>query len=208
MSDDKDHIEMTKEQQSVLESSSNYRNVCSRGWRWGIKEIHHVVPCNAVAMRHYDYLAAKKKYIENCLWVANWDINNNGNLYGLPLKEQYRSTGADRPSNLPCHNVDHPKFSTEVRDWLKINVWDALNSNQKIHKIDVQNIVSTLKRGSKVHLAFLRGYGKRSGGTRYSWSMRNDPTHIMVWFEPFSMSATPAPRNPPGATNKHFKKYF
>lgn len=204
-----EHIEKTEEQQSVLMRSSNFQANCSRGWRTGVNsQIHHVVPCNTVAMRHYDYPPGKTGYIEDCLWVAPWDINDGANLYGLPLKGQYRHSGGKAPSNLPCHNVDHPKYSGEVRDWLRDNVWNALNYKKKIHKVDVEKIVDTLKRGSKVHLRFLREYGRRSRGTRHSWAKRHDSNHIDVWFEPFSMSADPTPRNPPGARTKKFDRFF
>ena len=207
-----EHIEMTKEQQSVLTRSSDFHGNCSRGFRRGWNTpIHHVLPCTTLNMRKNDYPPGKTDYLERCLWVTKWDINAGNNLVGLPLKNQYRYSGGKVPTNLPCHDVDHPKYNGEVRDWLKKNIWNALNYKQKIHKVDVETILDQLKAGEKDHLGLLRIYGRRSKGTRYSWANRLDADHSKVWYEPFSMSKLPEKRNPPsarGAMATMFKKCF
>lgn len=184
-------IQKTHDRKSTLTRSSNYRdNTPNQGpgdWR-----SHHVLCCMAVKSINVqsDYL----HFVEDCLWITDWNINDADNLLSLPTKQQHVAQQGCSPANKPAHNVDHPIYNQDVCKWLKENVWDNVKMQQAPHTVDPKCIASDLKNCTKSFKAFLTAYGIRNGGTALSWKNRFDEED--TWFEPFSMAATPSPRHP------------
>jgi hypothetical protein len=200
MAEDK-HMAKPPKRQSVVTGSSGYATNCTTGFHkpGSAHQIHHIMSLTCLAKRQKDYKKDATKYIEDCLYCAKWDINDGHNLIGLPLNAQYRTSDGRIPKNLPSHQVDHNTgngYTKVVSAYLKENVWDQLSKKDKIHKIDVQDIVSNLKNASTAWRNKLKAFGLRNQGTLYSWKNRFKKGEESKWYKPFSMSPTPNPRSP------------
>ncbi|MCI0400219.1 MAG: hypothetical protein L0Z68_02790 [Gammaproteobacteria bacterium] len=218
------HLAKPPKRESVLERSNNFRSNIgvSNGYSPWLNQVHHILPCALFKYARIEEAVnkdvAKATYCSDCLWITIWDINKAPNLIQLPLwgayVKAYKALPTVRkgqpapaimppapigaPNNLPCHDRDHLTkggYSTEVRDWLTKNIWNALNVAQKKHKVDAKTIEGQLKAGEEEWKAELEVFrGDRFKGTIGAWvNRRNDP----LWYEPFSMAAAPNPRSAP-----------
>jgi len=192
-----------------------------------LNQVHHILPCALFKYARIEEAvnkdAARATYCSDCLWITPWDINLGPNLIQLPLwgayVKAYKSLPTIRkvkkgdpitlvmpavaappnaPVNLPCHDRDHltkDGYSREVRDWLTDNIWNALNVVKKQHAVDAKTVQDQLKAGEEAWRTELEVFrGDRFKGTVAAWiNRRNDP----LWYEPFSMAASPTPRTAP-----------
>jgi hypothetical protein len=215
LGDAEEHMKKPKKRLSKLEKSSNYAKACAAGMAkpatnskklW---QAHHILSITCMAKRKADYPDDKdtKKYIEDCLYCANWDINAEPNLLGMPLNLHHRRTEGIVP--IPSHQVDHNTaggYTKDVSKWLQKNVWSTLQAKKQIHKVDVKKIEDQLKGCSTWFLGLLTvDHPSRDLGTFLSWKHRFD--RLDSWFEPFSMAITPNPRRP-GKSPTNFKELF
>lgn len=164
-----------------------------------ISNVHHILPVTCMAKRFSNYKKDNPDvatYIERCLDITNWNINDSHNQIRLPKKKQYLATNGKTPSNLPCHDVDHPTYTDEVSDHLKTKVWDALCANQEPHKVDAKDIKAELEGISTLFKGRLATRGNRSPKTADGWTRRHDQDLADSWYRPFSMAEDPQPRSP------------
>lgn len=200
------HIVLPDPCHSKLERSSNYRSVCVNpcampdGRTPYKNQIHHILCEHAILDRQPtgDADGSKAKFIQECLCLIDWDINEEPNLIGLPLKSAYIRTGGKTPQNFCCHNVDHNTakgYTYECKKWLHDNVWNTLVDKRKKHEVNAENILAALKRCSSTFKGVLTKRGKRNDGTQSSYENRFDEDE---WYHPFSMAQEPTPRSPGG----------
>lgn len=205
------HIQKTEERESVLHKVSGYDANCSTGFRVPkFCQIHHIVCVSSVAQRAAGYPDGMFDYIEACLWVTPWDINDGHNLVGLPLNKQYRTSDGQTPENTPSHQIDHNTrdgYTNEVTQYLAENVWNSLSAKKKVHEVDVQKLTSLLRGASDEFRGKLVSRGGRKDGTRVCWEHRFDDAYRTKWYYPFSMGKTPSRRHP-GVSFKRLTKIF
>ncbi|MCP3143936.1 AHH domain-containing protein [Pyxidicoccus xibeiensis] len=205
------HIKKEKKRESTLHKTSNYAKNCNTGFRTKpYCEIHHIVCLQSVAARVEQYNPGLKDYVEACLWVTPWDINDSNNLMGLPLNFQYRMSDGTAPKNMPSHQVDHNTrggYREEVSDYLKENVWNALTAKKKVHDVDVKRLKDELDKASTTFRGRIKVRGTRQGGTKKCWQKRFDKAYKALWYHPFSMALRPNPRHP-GLSLKTLVKIF
>ena len=206
-------VQKTVKRESTLTkaSSSTYRGTCkgaNNGFCRDVWQAHHVVPKESLDKRVDYIVSADRHYIEDCLWITKWDLNQADNLYGMPTNRQYRNTEGDVPSNIPSHQVDHTSskgYNWEVADWLNENVWKTLKGQQEPHEVDPKDIANLLKKGSDGFVKKLEKRGKRPGnkGTKHCWDRRfpDHAEHEPQWYYPFSMAKTPSERSPGAAVS-------
>ena len=189
-----------KKRKTVLHATSNYAKNCTSGFqKKSYSQIHHIVCLQSVAARVEQYNPGLKDYIEACLWVTPWDINNSNNLIGLPLNCQYRKSDGKVPENLPSHQVDHNTkggYREEVSDYLKNNVWNTLSAKKKVHDVDVKRLKDELEKASTTFRTRITNRGGRQGGTKLCWEKRFESSYKTRWYHPFSMALRPNPRYP------------
>jgi hypothetical protein len=193
-------------------SAKKYRKTCkdpgdfptgSIPWR---NQIHHILCEHAILdiEPDNDSSGEKREYIDACLCIADYDLNNVDNLRGLPLKSAYVKSQGTIPQNLPCHNVDHNTvdgYTNEVKEWLHNNIWNTLIDQRKKHETSAKVIVAQLNTCTTTFKGVLTKRGKRGvkpGGTLINWQNRFDPKNEDTWYEPFSMAKTPTKRSPGG----------
>lgn len=231
-------IRETEEQKSVLIRSNDFRDVCEFKTKaagdvdWlesGAWQAHHILCNSAITRRAEDFETKKltleeREYLEDCLWITEWDLNNRDNLIALPTNRYYREQwGAvqqdekDRkPQYLPSHQVDHNTsdgYTHECREWLTNNVWDALKDTRQKHEVTAKTMAEFLKDGTKRFSEKLSDRGHRekdtAEGTAYCWERRfsHHPEHVEQWYHPFSMGKTPRRRNP-GTSSSNLTHIF
>jgi hypothetical protein len=193
------HIEPTPERKSVLWRSSDYQQRCSSGFIAGAWEAHHIVCNHAVESR--DIQPDIKGYAEAVLWITDWDLNNSGNMIGLPKNCQYRASDGKVPQNLCSHQVDHNTsdgYTYECTTWLDKNVWSTLKDTRIKHEIQAQQVKGLLESGTALFKGKLSARGARMGGTQHCWDRRfkSHAQHVPKWYHPFSMGANPRKRSP------------
>ena len=199
------HIQKTEKRKSVLYKNSKYRKNTDTGFTTGAWEAHHILCYKSVRDRE---VGENQDFVEDCLWITDWDLNDAHNMVGLPKNSQYRLTNGMVPLNLPSHQVDHNTsdgYRNEVTMWIKTNVWDSLNDKKKDHEVNAKDIKDALKKGSDHFRKQLTLRGIREDGTLHCWQHRfpnppdpNDENYEQVeeWYLPFSMADDPTPRNP------------
>ena len=174
------HMKKPRKRLSKLSGSSSYANNCSDGCATvSKKQAHHILSLTCLGKRKKDYPgdAARKKYIEDCLYCTEWDINKSPNLIWLPLNKQYRNSKGKVPTDLPSHQVDHNTangYTKEVSAWLKANIWDKITKKDDIHKADVRKVKRELENGSAHWNGKLKRFGRRNSGTEWSWENRHE----------------------------------
>ncbi|KFA94394.1 AHH domain-containing protein [Archangium violaceum] len=189
-----------KKRKSILHATSNYQKNCASGFqKKEYSQIHHILCLQSIASRAEQYKPGLKDYIEACLWVTPWDINNPDNLMGLPLNKQYRKSDGKEPKNLPSHQIDHNTrggYREEVSAYLKDNVWSTLTAKKKVHDVDVKKLKDELESASNTFRTRLEKRGLRGPQTKLGWQNRFEPTYAKTWHLPFSMARIPSPRSP------------
>ena len=213
--DEEEHMKKPRKRLSKLDGDSKYATTCKAGMgkprlqskkRW---QAHHILSLTCMARRKSSYPDDKptRKYIEDCLFCTEWNINDEPNLLGMPLHFHHRTTEGVVP--IPSHQSDHNTaggYTKEVSDWLQSNLWSTLQAKKEIHKVDVQTIQTQLNNCSKWFLGLLTAdHPSRDLGTAKSWKQRFD--RLDTWFEPFSMASVPNPRKP-GKSPKNFTDLF
>jgi len=212
MSADDEHIIQTEKRKSVLwRQFPKYRNNTNTGFfsAAGIWEAHHVLCYDSVESRE---ISENEDYVEACLWITDWNLNDSLNMIGLPKNRQYKQTSGTTPSNLPSHQVDHNTkngYRDEVTMWLKDNIWDTLNDKRKAHEINAKSIENVLKSASDKFRELIESRGQRKKGTLYCWQHRlpTPPPALPAsaqssykqekkWYFPFSMAKKPNERHP------------
>lgn len=206
-----------KNHASVLERKGNYQATCkAKATNAGFNssqerrsEVHHVVCEHSIELRFQYYPDDKEavKYIENCLWITPWDINNADNLIGLPRNRRFRVDWAGTsdetqwtPVEHPSHQVDHNTatgYTKEVSKYLRKNIWTKLQAKKnEPHEVGVELIKEQLQAASTWYLGQLDIRGKRPPGKVEGWRNRYEDSFRATWFIPFSMGLVPTPRNP------------
>lgn len=193
-------------------TASNYRKNCSNpmampnGMTPWPNQIHHILCEHAVLdiQPSNDADGKKLAYINECLCIADWNINDSTNLIGLPLKPAYiKSRGTD-PQNLPCHEVDHNTsngYTFECKQWLHNNVWNTLIDRRKAHETSAEDIIAALKKCTSLYKSIITKRGNRGPGrcgTEICWKKRFEKKYEYEWYKPFSMSSDPSHRSPGG----------
>jgi len=206
------HFERPAKCNSKLIKDSKYRKTCggfpdkNKPWR---NEIHHILCERAILDINPDNDSdgKKRQYIDDCLCISEYDLNAKVNLVGLPLKPAYIKSRGKIPVNLPCHNVDHPPYTEEVKSWLHKNIWNTLIDRRKKHDTTAKAIVEQLNNCTTMFTKVLNKRGGQRGvrplgtepsWTEASWTGRFDPANADTWYKPFSMAANPSKRSPGG----------
>jgi len=186
-------IQKTEDCQSTLTRSSDYRDKTPNPKGPGDWRSHHILCCMAV--KTINVKPEHLHFVEDCLWVSKWNINDPDNLMSLPTKQQHRDEKGLIPANKCAHNVDHPSYNADVCEWLRKNVWSKVEMQQAPHTVDPHSIAQQLKDCTNAFKTFLAFYGTRLNGkgTAGSWADRfSNPD---TWYQPFSMAAEPSPRH-------------
>jgi hypothetical protein len=191
------HFQKTNDRKSVLERNSTYRANCSDGFVSGLWQAHHITCHHALGGREIadKYL----EYVNDCLWITDWDLNDSANLVGLPLNMQYRMSDGTDPVDKCSHQVDHNTqggYTDECKQWLKTNVWDTLTNVRKKHEVTAKDLKAALNQCTGVFKGKLTKRGSRKGGTVTCWNNRHKPSYAEKWYYPFSMGDTPSHRHP------------
>lgn len=137
----------------------------------------------------------KARYVNDCLWATPWDINRGNNLLLLPLWGAYinnyrnaSSVPPQGPEKLPAHNRDHngkQSYTTEIKQWLKNNIWNSLSVQKEPHKVDIETILAQLEQGENKWKSQLATRATRQNGT---WAAWNDRKTNPLWVQAFSMT--------------------
>lgn len=219
------HFQKDTKRQSYLTRGQSYGKKCrdgKKGFNRSKKysQVHHILCDHAVSARMESYDDKTQEYIdylEDCLWVMPWSVNNIDNLIGLPLNEQYRDSNGLLPVNLPSHQVDHNTadgYTREVRDWLAANVWDTLTVKKEPHDVDITKLQKLLEKGVENFAGKLTTRGSRKGGklngrpivgTQGCWEHRHE---LVKWYMPFSMGSDPSPRFPGVKSDPALERIF
>jgi hypothetical protein len=139
------------------------------------------------------------EFVRECLKLTNWNINDEPNTVGLPLKRAFVKKPNVEWNGWPCHQVDHnPLYTDAVSERLNSKVWQKVLKNRKKCttcgtkcNINAQSVESQLKRQSKYWRTFLSGRGKEQRGTARCWKDRKDIPD--QWYIPFSMDPSDDP---------------
>jgi hypothetical protein len=169
-----------------------------------ISAVHHILCITCMAKRFNDYKKGSPDiaaYIERCLDITPWDINDGHNQIRLPKKKQYFLGDPTFPGNLVCHDVDHPTYTDEISEHLKTEVWNKLCQNQEPHKVDSKSIKGELDGVSTTFRTKLMGRALRPPGTAVGWAKRHEDEYADTWYHPFSMAEDPYPRSPGSRTS-------
>jgi hypothetical protein len=157
-------------------------------------QVHHIL-CHSCVQNAAIYVAdVDRVYVEKCLAITDWNVNNAKNLIGLPLKSAYvldadggKYSESGLWDNLPCHQIDHnPDYTDAVKKWLHDNIWNTLKGKVDNCDVDPKNVKDKLDEASDHWKKHLRDRGKDQGGTKACWDERNGAKKD-VWWIPFSM---------------------
>ncbi|MEM9666744.1 MAG: hypothetical protein AAF970_17565 [Bacteroidota bacterium] len=169
-------------------------NVVGGGGR--VWEAHHIICIAAMEGRKTD------DYVENCLWITEWNINDAHNMMGLPVSTEFKKHGTSRADKWVNHKIDHNTsvvgYLPEVRGHLQREVFDTLKQagDDKDHSFDADDIREELKAVSDHFRAELMARATRHPGVVEGWKNRFDAAYENTWYTPFSMSLTPKKRHP------------
>ncbi|WP_437979826.1 hypothetical protein [Sorangium sp. So ce117] len=199
---------------------SDYASACNTGYinRRPYKdkrhrfEVHHILCEHSIETRFGYYKDdPTRDYIEDCIWITDWDINNANNLIGLPRNRRFRvdwastsDTSRWTPLDVPSHQVDHNTsdgYTKEVSKWLQKNLWDTLSAAKKQHAVDAAKIKRQFVKGEKHFREELEERGTREPGKLVAWPNRFKEEYEKTWYHPFSMGKKPRHRHP-GAPGK------
>jgi hypothetical protein len=161
---------------------SQHANTIPGAWN-----AHHILPVQCVGSRPII------TYVEKCLKLTKWNINDKHNITPLPRKSEYTKT-VGAPVNLCCHNVDHMRYNDECTTWLTNKVWNKIAAKEVVpHDTPAEAIQGTLNDAVDHWRGELTTRGSRAPGTIIGWRERGK---IPNWHYPFSMCSNPPPRHP------------
>ena len=170
------------------------------------RQIHHIVCISSMSNATIKDLISDKgqmEFIRECLKLTNWDINDEPNTVGLPLKRAFVKKEPAGWNGWPCHQVDHnPYYTDGVSVRLKKKVWlkvlkkrkQCTTCNTKCN-INAASVEKQLNAESKHWRTFLTRRGRSKLGTAYCWKKRHSVPD--VWYIPFSMHPAKPPRRDP-----------
>lgn len=153
----------------------SYPTSPKRGTHW---QSHHILSLICIANRR-GVTEDDSIYLEKCLWITNWNVNEEPNMIGLPQNAWFRvSYGATvplyKPANIPSHNTGHHAYLRDVEKWLYDFVWKNYNAkNAEGHDEGVTELRQALVDASNNWRGKLKAYGARNGGTIASWKNRH-----------------------------------
>src|SRR5579871_6021082 len=87
-------------------------NSCDKGYFQAsskFTQIHHIVCVSSMSDATISKLVAdrgKMEFIRECLKLTNWNINDDLNTVGLPLKRAFVKKPPAEWNGWPCHQVD------------------------------------------------------------------------------------------------------
>lgn len=187
---------------------------CNKGFgyvtnRW-CAQIHHILPVSSLQRGHLNVPPNDIDFIDNCIKITDWNINEHYNTIGLPLKNAFYKldenkyftlptakdtwTVFDNWDGLPCHQVDHDLYTKDTYKKLKMLVWDKLKNESEDCKIDLVDAQTHFTNAAKFYHNILknRGSGSNVGtpGTRQCWTNRLKKEYEDRWYKPFSMAPT------------------
>jgi len=194
-----EHFASTYERKSTLTRNSTYRKDTTEGFIIGEWESHHIACDHAITGREISGDPDTVQYVEDCLWITDWNLNNPDNLIGLPTNLQYVESIGKEPINYCSHQVDHNTnggYTDECKQWLKNNVWDKLNDKREKHDVNAENIKKALEKCTTTFKRKLKRRGRREPGTIIGWEKRFEDGYKNFWYLPFSMAQIPNRRNP------------
>lgn len=192
-----DCIVETTEKKSVLHRSYNYRQKTHNSGNGYFKrkwQAHHILCHHALAEKHRKDFDNNEKYIEKCLRITEWDLNNNDNLIGLPVNKAFKDSASDNMVNFPelcSHQVDHNTnggYTEECISYLQENVWKTLHKQRIPHEVNAKSIAEELKMATQHFATQLKIRAERNGGTIVCWNKRHNPDMEFKWYFPFSMA--------------------
>lgn len=175
-----------------------------------LSEAHHLVCVKTISERRvtdYPQDTPTNNYVDACLMLSGWDINDSVNLLGMPTNLQCSLGAGMNPANIPSHQVDHNNTDgyrkMDLRIYMKANVWNTVTANvNPPHNEDVQKLKTALEDASKEMDRRLKAHGFRGGaykGTALNWAHRLELACRPTWYMPFSMAIDPEPREPPAS---------
>lgn len=191
----------------IRQEDDGYKDACKDGYKSSgttrirgknrsYFQVHHVLCLSCLTDSSIEM--GNKSYIEKCMKLTEWDINKPPNLLGMPIKLAYLADeGNPKWDGIPCHQVEHPIYTDNIRMWINSEIWANLNTNVAACDVNGKDIAGLLEAGSDLWRGELKARGKEHGGTRQCWIHR-DGKKRSVWYIPFSMNifGTPTPRQP------------
>jgi hypothetical protein len=183
----------------VANCRQGYLPVPKRRQNHTINEVHHLLNVHSCSDENIPS-DMDKVFLSKCFVMTHWDINAEGNVIGLPKKWAYELDWTNSAwFALPCHQVDHDLYWTEVDVWVQREIFRKLQEKQAKNECDEVNgedISQMLKNGSKFWKDFLeaRGTGARAS-LEYCVRGVVEPVLEATWYIPLSMApVTPRPR--------------
>ena len=184
-------------------------NNCGEGYLASHKftQIHHIVCVSSMSNATIASLVkdkGKMEFIRECLKLTSWNINEEPNLVGLPLKRAFVKKPAAEWDGWPCHQVDHnPAYTRGVSERLNAKVWQKVLENRKKCKdcnkecnINAESVAAKLIKESEYWMEFLTERGTDPKSTAFCW--KNRLSMKDTWYIPFSMDpGDPPAREPP-----------
>lgn len=195
-------------------------DACKKGYYKTTKkfmQVHHVLPVTNLSDGTISAtMNDDEKYIliRTCLSVTEWNINAEPNCVGLPLRPAFPDRRAPKTwDGWPCHQVDHPRYTTEVNTDLKKSVWNPISKAAKNCLFDPEELKRMLGEREETWLLELQDRGGREEGTKHCWDNREKLS--TTWYIPFSMADTPTKRSAPkdwedfsGSMKQYLAKIF
>jgi hypothetical protein len=100
---------------------------------------HHIIPVSVLIAYQADpaYNTAVRTKISGVYRGTDYCANHEGNVIWLPKKKAYinlarrietTSPPASWGYKLPCHDWDHPEYTSEAKERLRAKVWDKFVS--------------------------------------------------------------------------------
>ncbi len=196
----------TKKREATIKSGANKGNKYKVVYAAGQSEFHHVLPITTLQDGNIKVDDDVMKYIHNSMAATTWDINEEPNLIGLPVKPVYEAADREIKKNktldflmsldpgkegfgalpdLPCHKVDHLDYIIGVNNYLNRTIWKKLKA-PKPCKDQSECLKGRLDAASKKFRKWLQARGKQEKGAAYCWFHREEIKDS--WYIPFSMS--------------------
>ena len=207
-----EHIQKEGTCQSILtRRGSVHIDNCNTGFNQaatgvspkGVWEAHHIMCISSMQQRQSVGRANEtEQWLEDCLWVSKWDINDAHNMTGLPINSEFRTNGISRANKWVSHSVDHNSkngYTEEVTGYLQREVFDSLKRERSKgeHSFTAADISEELKGVSDEYRDILdERANDRVVSLKEGWEKRFEKSHERIWYHPFSMAKFPNHRYP------------